>query len=178
MWNWQWFSGGRGMFWIATILLVILTLTYIITFVVDPTSLIFMQPQNIDSERIKILSEEYIDSLELKIKKPIHYYFVKYRHQEWFTHDDPEGTSLLGTFHEWNGEYYIHIASCLCDTPTMLKEIVRHEVRHMLVQEMKDEKIIDLLSYTEEIALEDNETYNDLFIAGVELLRNKLTDDK
>ena len=177
MWNWQWFLGGRGMFWVTTILLVLLILSYIVTFIVDPTSLLFTRPQNIDEESIKILSEEYINSLDVKITKPVHYRFVEYKHQDWFTHNDPEGTVLLGTFHEWNGEYYIDIASCVYDTPT-LKEIVKHETRHMLVQEMKNEKIIDLLLYTEEIALEDNETYNDLFIAGIELLRNKFADDK
>ena len=41
----------------------------------------------------------------------------------------------------------------------------------MIVQELKNEKIIDLTKYTEEIAQEKNETYNDLFNRGVKLLK-------
>ena len=43
----------------------------------------------------------------------------------------------------------------------------------MIVQELKNEKIIDLTEYTEEIAQEENEIYNDLFDSGVKLLKER-----
>ena len=43
----------------------------------------------------------------------------------------------------------------------------------MIVQELKNEEIIDLTEYTEEIAQEKNEIYNNLFNCGVKLLKEE-----
>ena len=55
----------------------------------------------------------------------------------------------------------------------MLEEIVIHETRHLVVEYLKDEKIIDLTKYTEEIAQHDNSYYNSLFNNGIYLLKER-----
>lgn len=79
---------------------------------------------------------------------------------------------LLGTFHEWNDVYYIDISIDLYKI-SGLESTVIHETRHMLVQELKNEKIIDLTKYTEEIAQNNNEYYNNLFDSAIDLLKVK-----
>ena len=44
----------------------------------------------------------------------------------------------------------------------------------MLVEYMRDKDIIDLSKYTEEIAQEKNERYNELFNCGMYLLKEEL----
>ena len=55
----------------------------------------------------------------------------------------------------------------------MLEEIVIHETRHLVVEYLKDEKIIDLTKYTEEIAQCENSYYNNLFDSGIYLLKER-----
>lgn len=175
-WKWQLFLGGSIMFWLASILIVLLIFVYTITFVIDPTTSMYMDVQNTDTTSIQEMSEEYVKSLGVKINKPICYRFVQFRHEEALKYENQEKyglkgeTILLGTFHEWNGTYYIDISSNLYKMSN-LHEIVRHETRHMLVQELKNENIIDLNDYTEEIAREQDEIYNNLFDCGVKLLK-------
>ena len=47
----------------------------------------------------------------------------------------------------------------------------------MIVEYLKDEKIIDLTKYTEEIASQNNEYYNNLFNSGVYLLKEEENSD-
>ena len=171
--KWQWFLGGQTMFWIANILLLVLVLGIVVTYVIDPTTSIYMEVQSIDETSIKEMSESYVKNLGITISKPISYRFVKYQHEDSFKKrkSGPE-TVLLGTFHEWNGTYYIDISANLYHM-NMLYEIVKHETRHMIVQELKNEKIIDLTKYTEEIAQEKDEVYNNLFNYSVQLLKKE-----
>lgn len=166
--KWQWFLGGRTMFWVISALLVVLVFTFIMIYVIDPTVSVYMKVQNVDEISIKGISENYVNSLGVTINKPICYRFVKYRQN-----DNPKAeTVLLGTFHEWNDCYYIDISVNLYHTSRSY-EIVKHETRHMLIQELKNEKIIDLTKYTEEIAREENETYNNMFDCGIKLLKER-----
>ena len=171
--KWQWFLGGQTMFWIASVLLLVLVFSIVVTYIIDPITSIYMKVQSIDETSIKEMSESYVKSLGINISKPISYRFVKYQHEDGFKvrKSDPE-TVLLGTFHEWNNCYYIDISVNLYRM-NMLHEIVKHETRHMIVQELKNEKIIDLTEYTEEIAQEKNEVYNNLFNCGVKLLKEE-----
>ena len=132
--KWQWFLGGQTMFWIASVLLVVLVFTIVITYIIDPTTSIYMKVQSIDETSIKEISESYVNSLGITINKPISYRFVKYQHEDSFkTRKSNPETVLLGTFHEWNGTYYIDISVNLYHM-SMLYEIVKHETRHMIVQ--------------------------------------------
>ena len=56
----------------------------------------------------------------------------------------------------------------------MLSDIVKHETRHMIIQELKNEGVIDLTDYTEEIAEEKNEVYNNIFNCSIKLLKEEL----
>lgn len=169
--KWQWFLGGRKMFWMATALLIIFVFIFATTYIVDPTACLYMKKQKIKEDSIKTISEEYMNSLGINIDKPICYGFVYFQHQEHFTKQDTDMV-VLGMFHEWNGRYYIDIAVSLYNM-RMLNEIVRHETRHLIVQELKNKNIIDLTQYTEEIADELNPYYNSLFDNGVNLLKEK-----
>lgn len=176
--KWQWFLGGRTMFWIATILLIVFIFAYVVTFIIDPTTSMYMKVQSVDETSIKEISEAYVNSLGITINKPIVYRFVRYTNEDHFKHSKTgPATVLLGTFHEWNGTYYIDISVNLYHM-SMLYETVKHETRHMIVQELKNEKIIDLNEYTEEIAQEKDEKYNNLFNCGVNLLKEEQNNGK
>lgn len=166
--KWQWFIGGRVMFWISIILMIGLLIGFTLTYLIDPTKKIYMKEQSIDPASIQELSEQYVGCLGVKIDKPIVYRFVRYTTKGY----DPDEEILLGTFHEWNDKYYIDISVDLYKTSS-LKDTVIHETRHMLVEYMRDKKIIDLVKYTEEIAQEKNKYYNDLFNSGIYLLKEK-----
>lgn len=176
--KWQWFLGGRGMFWMASALLIIFVFIFATTYIVDPTACLYMKKQDVDEETIKEISDEYINSLGIKINKPINYRFVYFQNQGHFIKQDNENKRLviLGMFHEWNGSYYIDIAVSLYKMK-MLDEVVIHETRHLIVQELRNQKIIDLTKYTEEIAEEINPYYNNLFDNGVNLLKEKEKDN-
>lgn len=77
-------------------------------------------------------------------------------------------STLLGTFYEWNGCYYIGISIDLCETRDF-PSVVVHETRHMVVAYLKEKKVIDLSKYTEEIAKGDDSNYNKVFNAAVKL---------
>lgn len=168
--KWQWFLGGRVMFWVMMISFVVLVFVFTIAYVVDPSTCVVMKVQNVDETSIKDLSEEYVESLGITIDKPIVYRFVRYRFDRGFR-DKPGEEILLGTFHEWNGKYYIDISVDLYRLLTSLRCVVIHETRHMIVEYLKDEKIINLEKYTEEIANEEDIYYNDLFNSGIYLLK-------
>ena len=171
-WNWQWFLGGQVMFWIATILLALFVGIYIVTYLMDPTTIIFMDIVNEDSEIIRDMVDGYLDDLGVTISKPIYCRFVKYKHEKFFIQNCRDDAVLLGTFHEWNNAYYIEISIDLIRKGS-LYEVVRHETRHMVVQELKNKKIIDLTKYTEDIAQEEDEIYNELFDYSVKLLKKE-----
>ena len=55
-----------------------------------------------------------------------------------------------------------------------LSDTVKHETRHMIVQELKHKKVIDLTNYTEEIAQRKDDYYSKLFDNSVSLLKERL----
>lgn len=171
--NWQWFLGGRFMFWVSLIVFILLVIMFVSTFTftyfVDLTSISNIKVQDVDTTVIKDLSESYVKTCEITIDTPIVYRFVKYNKDAYDTNSDE--TILLGTFHEWNDTYYIDISIDLKDTPDELADIVEHETRHMIVDYLKDTNIIDLEKYTEEIAQKKNIYYNELFNSGIYLLK-------
>lgn len=171
--KWQWFLGGRFMFWVSLIVFILLVIMFVSTFTftyfVDLTSISNIKVQDVDTTVIKDLSESYVKTCEITIDTPIVYRFVKYNKDAYDTNSDE--TILLGTFHEWNDTYYIDISIDLKDTPDELADIVEHETRHMIVDYLKDTNIIDLEKYTEEIAQKKNIYYNELFNSGIYLLK-------
>lgn len=173
--KWQWFLGGKIMFWVSIIIFVILIFSFITTYIIDPTSSLYMTKYKINPVSIEQMSKDYITNLGITVDRPIKYCFVRYKDNVYDI--DPEKEILLGTFHEWNGVYYIDISADLYKSH-MLEKIVIHETRHMIVEYLKDEKIINLTKYTEEIAQHKNTYYNDLFNSGIYLLkeRNKEND--
>ena len=110
------------------------------------------------------------------IDKPIVYRFVRYRDKFHIEDIDAKKDVLLGTFHEWNGVYYIDISVDLYKM-YLLDSVVVHETRHMIVEYLRDEKIIDFTNYTEEIASEKNSHYNNLFEQGIYLLKEYQKED-
>lgn len=167
--KWQWFLGGQIMFWISIVLFIILIFSFTATYIIDPAALISMRKQAIDSSAIQYFSEKYVKNLGITMEKPIKYNFVRYTVDNGYK-AKPNERILLGTFHEWNGTYYIDISVDLYKMSS-LEEVVIHETRHMIVQELKNKNIIDLSKYTEEIAQQKNDTYNTLFDMSVKLLK-------
>lgn len=157
--KWQWFSGGQSMFWVSSIIILIMISAFICTFIIDLMPVFYMRRQDVDSSSIELISKDYVQKLDIIIDKPIKYNFVKYK--------DP---MLLGTFHEWNSTYYIDISVDLYKSLD-LKSIVIHETRHMVVEYLTYKRIIDLRKYSEEIA-EGEEYYSALFDNSVYLLNN------
>ena len=165
------------MFWISLIVFFILIImfasTFIFTYFVDLTSVSNIQVQNEDTKFIKELSETYIKTCEITIDTPIVYRYVKYNKNAYDT--NLNNITLLGTFHEWNGTYYIDISIDLKDDSKELIYVVEHETRHMIVDYLKDMGIVDLEKYTEEIARRENIYYDELFNGGVYLLKQLQT---
>lgn len=177
--KWQWFLGGRFMFWASLIMFLALVVTFVFTFVltyfIDLTSVLNIKVQDADSSSIEELSKKYLATCEITIDKPVVYRYVKYNKNAYDTNSND--VALLGTFHEWNDTYYIDILIDLKDTPEALAEVVEHETRHMIVDYLKDMKIVDLEKYTEEIARRDNIYYDELFNGGVYLLKRYQTNE-
>ena len=171
--KWQWFIGGRVMFWVSLVMIIGLILGFLLTYVVDPTKKIYMKEQSIDPVSIKVISEQYVRGLGIEIDKPIVYRFVRYSTRVY----DENEEILLGTFHEWNDTYYIDISVDLYKT-SALRDTVIHEARHMIIEYLRDKKIIDLSKYTEEIAQEKNDRYNALFNNSVYLLKELQIKEK
>ena len=169
--SWRLFLGGPVMFWLTIILFIFLFVVFIFTYFIDATALAHIKPQGIDTSSISEISEEYVKNLGVVINKPIEYKFVHFKYN-----DKSEDEILLGTFHEWNETYYIDISADLYKMDS-LKEIVIHETRHMLVEFLNDEDIIDLTRYTEEIAKEENNYYNNLFNSGIYLWKKENGND-
>lgn len=173
--KYQWFLGGKTMFWVSIILFSIMVIGFIITYIIDPITLINMKTQSVDPTSIKNLSEKYVACFDVEIDKPIVYRFVHY-----YDHDDAEDSEdlvTLGTFHEWNGTYIISISVDLYRSAS-LNEIVIHETRHMLVAYLKEKKIVNLMKYTEEIAEGRNERFDELFNCGMFLLKEKQKENE
>ena len=161
--KWQWFVGGKKMLWVSIITLIMGALIFICTYIIDVNSIFHLEEQKMDTVLIREISENYVSDLGIVIKKPIVYRFVKYKHGK----DDK---IYLGSFHEWNDKYYIDISMDLYNMPS-LRSVVDHETRHMVVEYLKDEKIIDLTKYSEDIAEGKKHYYNDLFNCGIYLLK-------
>lgn len=168
--KWQWFLGGKVMFWILIILFTLAILGFMTLYIIDPTSMRYLKVQNLDSNSIKTISEKYVNDLNIQVNKKIIYRFVEYKCCKY----DDEGTEMiiLGTFHIWNDTYYIDISKDIYSTDE-LEEVVIHETRHMLVEYLKEQDIIDLTKYTEEIAQNNNIHYNQLFDNGIYLLKKE-----
>lgn len=167
--KWQWFLGGQNMFWISIVVFVVFVFIFFVTYIIDPVSLLNMRVQKVDETSIKNISEKYVKNLGIEVDKPIVYRFVRYNWDKGFK-SDSDSNILLGTFHEWNGKYYIDISVDLYKLYT-LEEIVIHETRHMLVEYLKDKKVIDLSKYSEEIALNNNSGWNKLFDDAIYFLK-------
>lgn len=165
--NWRLFLGGPVMFWLTIVLFIFLVVVFILTYFVDATALVNIRPQGIDTSSISEISEEYVKNLGVVINKPIKYKYVRFKYN-----DKSEDEILLGTFHEWNETYYINISADLYKMDS-LKEIVIHETRHMLVEFLNDENIINLTKYTEEIAQGNNTYYNNLLDSGIYLWKKE-----
>ena len=165
--NWRLFLGGPVMFWLTIVLFIFLVVVFIFTYFVDATALVNIRPQGIDTSSISEISEEYVKNLGVVINKPIEYKYVRFKYN-----DKSEDEILLGTFHEWNETYYINISADLYKMDS-LKEIVIHETRHMLVEFLNDENIINLIKYTEEIAQGNNTYYNNLLDSGIYLWKKE-----
>ena len=163
--KWQWFLGGAVMFWVSIAMFISLIIGFTVTYVFDVINYLYMEKQKVPSSSIETISKQYVSDLGIKINRPIKYKFVKYK----VTKQDKK---LLGTFHEWNGVYYIDISIDLYNDPS-LKDTVIHETRHMLVEYLKDQKILDLTKYTEEIAADKNFYYDYLFDSGIYLLKEE-----
>lgn len=162
--KYQWFVGGKTMFWVSIILFIIMIIGFSITYIIDPVEKIYLKPQGVDPTSIKELSEQYVSCYDIKIDKPIIYRFVRYQ--------DKTDEILLGTFHEWNGTYYIDISVDLYKSSQLVATVL-HETRHMIVEYCRDQGVIDLSKYTEEIAQEESEYYKTLFNCAVHLLQEK-----
>lgn len=168
--KWQWFVGGEDMFWISLTVFLLFVIAFVATYIIDPVACFCMSRQDIDSRTIQKISEEYVSDLGVSVDYPIEYNFVRYSDGGYKAKSGEE--ILLGTFHEWNGKYYIDISVDLYKG-ALLKEVVIHETRHMLVEYMKDEKIINLTKYTEEIAEQESSHFCELFNNGIHLLKEK-----
>lgn len=60
--KWQWFLGGRVMFWISIILFIVLALSFTFCYITDPFC-VYTEKTNADNSKIKEISEEYVKSL-------------------------------------------------------------------------------------------------------------------
>lgn len=166
--KWQWFLGGKKMFWVSVILFILLVVGFVITYIIDPiSSMVVEEVTELDTKSIKTASEQYVSKLGITLSKPVMYRFVK------FNPSKDEHVVVLGTFHVWNNKYYIDISDKVTSESDKFIATVEHETRHMIVAELQIQKVIDLMEYTEEIAQEKNTYYNDLFNSGVYLLKNK-----
>lgn len=159
------------MFWVSLIVIIFCICLFILTYCVDVIGLWNLSVQSVDSSSIQEISEEYVNSLGIEIDVPIEYRFVRYLHDNGYEAEVGE-TIVLGTFHVWNGTYYIDISVDLYKSEE-LESIVIHETKHMIVEYLRENKIINLNKYTEEIAQEKNHYYNSLFDSGVQLLKEQ-----
>lgn len=159
------------MFWVSLIVIIFCICLFILTYCVDVIGLWNLSVQSVDSSSIQEISEEYVNSLGIEINVPIEYRFVRYLHDSGYEAEAGE-TIVLGTFHVWNGTYYIDISVDLYKSEE-LESIVIHETKHMIVEYLRENKIINLNKYTEEIAQEKNHYYNSLFDSGVQLLKEQ-----
>lgn len=159
------------MFWVSLIVIIFCICLFILTYCVDVIGLWNLSVQSVDSSSIQEISEEYVNSLGIEINVPIEYRFVRYLHDNGYKAEAGE-TIVLGTFHVWNGTYYIDISVDLYKSEE-LESIVIHETKHMIVEYLRENKILNLNKYTEEIAQEKNHYYNSLFDSGVQLLKEQ-----
>lgn len=168
--KYEWFLGGKNMFWMTIVLIFMLIFGFVVTYIIDPTTVLYVKIQkNMDVNSIKGISENYVDTLGIIIDKPVIYRFVDYRWDNGFD-ADPEEEITLGTFHEWNGKYYIDISKDLYESG-LLSQIVVHETRHMIVRYLYEKKIINLSKYSEDIARGIDSNYDGLFNNAVILLK-------
>ena len=169
--NWRLFAGGKVMFWVSLIMILLCIFIFVLTYFIDPLSLWNLSVQSVDPSSIQRISEDYVTNLGIEIDKPIKYRFVRYLHDNGYEAEAGE-TIVLGTFHVWNGVYYIDISVDLYKSEDLERTVI-HETRHMIVEYMRTKKIINLNKYTEEIAQQKNTYYNSLFNSGVHLLKEK-----
>lgn len=138
-----------------------------VTHMVNVNSFAYTVTDDRDKTVIENISQEYLNSLELTMDKPIVYNFVKYKE----TATDPLDLVTLGSFYEWDNKYYINISSNIV-SERRLREVIIHETRHMVVEYLKNNDILDLSDYTEEIAQGTNKCYNALFFSAVDVAKN------
>lgn len=159
------------MFWVSLIMIFICICLFIFTYCIDPIALINLSVQSVDPSEIQEISENYVTNLGIEIDKPIEYRFVRYLHDNGYKAEAGD-TIVLGTFHVWNGTYYIDISVDLYKHQELEKTVI-HETRHMITEYLRLKKIIDLDKYTEEIAQSSKVCYNYLFNSGVQLLKEQ-----
>lgn len=141
----------------------LLLICFLYTFVIDVTNFYSIQEfTDADTSHIRDVSEEYLSTFGITdISYPIRYNFVKFKQP------------VLGTFHEWNHTYFINISTDI-ETEDTLRSTVIHETRHLIVQHLKNQNIIDLTAYTEEIASYENDWFSRLFIDAIYLHKYKI----
>lgn len=157
------------MFWVLLIIIIFSIVLLIFNYGIDIITIFNMRVQNVDTDLIQTYSESYINNLGIVIDVPVKYRFVRYLYDDGFKAEDNE-IITLGTFHEWHDTYYIDISVDLYKD-LMLEPTVIHETRHMIVEYLRDQGIIDLDQYSEEIAEQTNPDYNTLFNVGIEILK-------
>ena len=81
--KWEWFLGGKRMFWAMIILFIISIVGFIFTYIIDPTAWWYLNIQDINSEPVKTISEKHVNDLDINIDKKIIYRFVKYKKYEY-----------------------------------------------------------------------------------------------
>lgn len=174
--NWRLFAGGRVMFWVSLVLILVLIILFILTYYLDPIALINLRSQSVDASEIQRISEDYVTNLGIEIDKPIEYRFVRYLHDNGYEAEEGE-MIVLGTFHVWNSVYYIDISVDLYKSEDLERTVI-HETRHMIVEYLRTKNIINLNKYTEEIAQSKDSYYNQLFNSGVHLLKEQQENEE
>lgn len=61
--KWQWFIGGKSMFWMTLVLFTILAVSFIFTYVIDPVATLYIKRRNTNVLSIKEISERYVRRL-------------------------------------------------------------------------------------------------------------------
>ena len=64
--KWQWFLGGKVMFWVSIIIFIILIFSFIMTYIIDLTSSLYMTKYKINPVSIEEISKDVGRALEIE----------------------------------------------------------------------------------------------------------------
>lgn len=64
--KYQWFLGGKVMFYVAIILILVLCFIFTTTYVIDPFTVFSIKKQSLSPSSIQMLSEKYVECLRCK----------------------------------------------------------------------------------------------------------------